>query len=54
MLLTRYCRKPELLKRLAPLGATPTGGTPRQLADMVTADPARWAKLIHDRQLSIE
>jgi tripartite-type tricarboxylate transporter receptor subunit TctC len=47
-------QEPDLLKRLAALGATPTGGTPRQLADMVTADTARWAKLIRDRQLSIE
>ena len=47
-------QEPELLRRLAALGATPTGGTPRQLADIVTADSARWAKLIRDRQLSIE
>ena len=47
-------QEPELLKRLSALGATPTGGTPRQLAEMVAVDTARWAKLIRDRQISIE
>ena len=47
-------QEPELLKRLAALGATPTGGTPRQLAEMVAVDTARWARLIRDRQISIE
>ncbi|MDB5946224.1 MAG: tctC [Ramlibacter sp.] len=47
-------QEPELLKRLSALGATPTGGTPRQLADMVAADTARWAKLIRDRHILIE
>ncbi len=47
-------QEPQLLKRLSALGATPTGGTPRQLADMVRADTARWSKLIRDRQIAIE
>jgi tripartite-type tricarboxylate transporter receptor subunit TctC len=44
-------REPELLQRLAALGATPTGGTPQQLARMVAADTARWARLIRERHL---
>ena len=41
-------------KRLAILGATPTGSTPEQMGKMVAADTARWAKLIRDRKIVVE
>jgi len=44
---------PEMIKRLAFLGATPTGSTPEQMSKMVADDKARWAKLIRDRQLVV-
>ena len=44
---------PETIKRLAFLGATPTGSTPEQMARMVADDKVRWAKLIRDRQLVV-
>ncbi|GAC1600544.1 MAG: tripartite tricarboxylate transporter substrate binding protein [Ramlibacter sp.] len=47
-------KEPELLQRLAALGATPTGGTPQQLAQMVAADTVRWARLIRERHLALE
>ena len=47
-------QEPELLKRLSALGATPTGSTPQQLAQMVAADTARWARLIRERHLVLE
>ena len=50
----RALQEPQLLIRMAALGATPTGGTPRQLANMVAADTARWLKLIRDRKIAIE
>ena len=45
---------PDLQKRLAQLGATPAGGTPAKMASLVTADTARWAKLIRERKLAVE
>ncbi len=47
-------QEPDLQKRLAQLGATPTGGTPAQMAKVVAADTAKWAKLIRDRKLAVE
>jgi tripartite-type tricarboxylate transporter receptor subunit TctC len=44
---------PEMIKRLAFLGATPTGSTPEQMGKMVADDKVRWAKLIRDRQLVV-
>jgi tripartite-type tricarboxylate transporter receptor subunit TctC len=45
---------PEVLKRLNLLGATPTGGTPQQFAAVVTADTAKWRKLITERHLVVQ
>jgi tripartite-type tricarboxylate transporter receptor subunit TctC len=45
---------PETQKRLAFLGATPTGSTPEQMSKMVAADTAKWTKLIRDRKIAVE
>jgi tripartite-type tricarboxylate transporter receptor subunit TctC len=47
-------KEPDLQKRLAQLGATPTGGTPAQMAAVVAADTAKWSKLIKDRKIAVE
>ncbi len=47
-------KEPELQKRLANLGAVPTGGTPQQMAATVTAETAKWRKLITERKLVVE
>jgi len=47
-------QEPDLQKRLAALGATPTGGTPEQMAAMVAADAAKWSKLIRERKLVVQ
>lgn len=46
--------EPDLQKRLATLGATPTGGTPDQMAAVVAADTVKWAKLIKDRKIAVD
>ncbi len=46
--------EPDLQKRLATLGATPTGGTPDQMAAVVAADTVKWAKLIKDRKIPVD
>lgn len=47
-------QEPDLQKRLATLGATPTGGTPAQMASVVSADTAKWSKLIRDRKIAVD
>jgi tripartite-type tricarboxylate transporter receptor subunit TctC len=44
-------KEPELQKRLANLGATPTGGTPQQMQATVAKETAKWRKLIAERKL---
>ena len=47
-------QEPDMQKRLASLGATPTGSTPEQMSAMVAADTAKWAKLIRERKIAVE
>jgi len=47
-------RDPELRKRLATIGAVPTGGTPQQMAAIVTADTLKWRRLITDRKIVVD
>jgi tripartite-type tricarboxylate transporter receptor subunit TctC len=44
---------PDTQKRLAFLGATPTGSTPEQLASLVAAETAKWTKLIRERNIVV-
>lgn len=45
---------PDMQKRLAVLGATPTGSTPEQMGKMVAADTLKWTQLIRDRKIVID
>lgn len=45
---------PEVLKRLHNLGATPMSGTPEYMGKVVTAETAKWRKLIRDRKIAVE
>ncbi|MDW5444447.1 tripartite tricarboxylate transporter substrate binding protein [Polaromonas sp. SM01] len=45
---------PEMQKRLATLGATPTGSTPEQMGLMVAADTVKWSQLIRERKIAID
>lgn len=47
-------QEPDMQKRLASLGATPTGSTPEQMRAMVAADTAKWARLIRERKIAVE
>jgi len=47
-------QEPDMQKRLATLGATPTGSTPEQMGAMVAADTAKWTKLIRERKLVVD
>ena len=45
---------PDMQKRLAVLGATPTGSTPEQMGKMVAADTVKWTQLIRDRKIIVD
>jgi tripartite-type tricarboxylate transporter receptor subunit TctC len=47
-------KDPDMQKRLAQLGATPTGSTPAEMGKMVAADTAKWSKLIKERKLVVD
>jgi tripartite-type tricarboxylate transporter receptor subunit TctC len=47
-------KDPELQKKMALLGATPTGGTPQQMAATVAAETQKWRKLIEERKLVVQ
>jgi tripartite-type tricarboxylate transporter receptor subunit TctC len=44
---------PAVKAALAAQGATPVGGTPAELAAVIAADTARWAKVIQDANIKI-
>lgn len=42
----RILKKPELIERFAKLGATPVGGTPKQLGDFIAAETIKWKEVV--------
>jgi len=42
----RILKKPEVAERFAKLGATPVGGTPRQLGDFIAAETRKWQQVV--------
>ncbi len=41
-------KMPDVASTLKAVGAEPVGNTPRQLAQIIADDTARWAKVIRD------
>ncbi|MEY4074665.1 MAG: hypothetical protein RJA29_2022 [Pseudomonadota bacterium] len=41
-------------KRLGDLGATPMGGSPRQLADHLSAEIERWGRIVRDARIEVK
>jgi tripartite-type tricarboxylate transporter receptor subunit TctC len=42
----RILKKPEVAERFAKLGATPVGGTPKQLGDFIAAETLKWKEVV--------
>ena len=42
----RILKKPEVVERFAKLGATPVGGTPKQLGDFIAAETQKWKTVV--------
>ncbi|HVG04380.1 MAG TPA: hypothetical protein VM937_05520 [Burkholderiaceae bacterium] len=47
-------KSPEFLERLRVLGYDAAGGSPADFANVVSADTAKWAKLIKERKITAE
>ncbi|MBX3642544.1 MAG: tripartite tricarboxylate transporter substrate binding protein [Rubrivivax sp.] len=42
----RILKKPEVIERFVKLGATPVGGTPKQLGDFIAAETLKWKEVV--------
>jgi tripartite-type tricarboxylate transporter receptor subunit TctC len=50
----RALNLPDVETALAAQGATPVGNTPAELAAVIAADTARWAKVIKDANIQVQ
>ena len=41
-------------KRLSDIGATPMGGTPKQLADHLAAEIVKWGRIVKDANIEVK
>jgi tripartite-type tricarboxylate transporter receptor subunit TctC len=47
-------KDPAMLKKLGELGGIPIGGTPEDFGKVVADETAKWEKVVHAANLSIE
>lgn len=45
---------PAVRKRLGEIGATPLGGTPKQLADHLATEIERWGRIVRDAKIEVK
>lgn len=45
---------PAVRKRLGDMGATPIGGSPRQLADHLSSEIERWGRIVRDAKIEVK
>lgn len=45
---------PAVRKRLSDMGASPLGGTPKQLADHLAAETVKWGNIVRDAKIQIQ
>ena len=50
----RILKKPEVAERFAKLGATPVGGTPKQLGDFIAAETRKWQQVVKDSGAKVD
>ena len=43
-----------MAERFAKLGATPVGGTPKQLGDFIAAETRKWQKVVKDSGAKVD
>ena len=47
-------KDPAVRKRLSDMGATPLGGTPKQLADHIASETVKWGNVVRDAKIQIQ
>ena len=47
-------KDPEMLEKLKQLGGTPIPGTPADFGKLLAAETAKWEKVVHAANLSID
>ena len=50
----RILKKPEVIERFVKLGATPVGGTPKQLGDFIATETLKWQKVVKDSGAKVD
>jgi tripartite-type tricarboxylate transporter receptor subunit TctC len=50
--ITRAIARPEVIERLTPVGAVPTGGTPAEFAEFLRRDVERWTRIIRSARIT--
>ena len=50
----RILKKPEVIERFVKLGATPVGGTPRQLGEFIAAETAKWKQVVKNSGAKVD
>ena len=50
----KIVRAPELNSRLVGMGLKPVGGTPEELAAVMTRDLPRWSKIVRDAKITLD
>ncbi len=54
MAANQVLKDPEVVDRLTRLGIEPVGGTPAQFSAMLTAELAKWKKIITERKITLD
>ena len=49
-----FLRQPDVVQKLADLGATPVGSTPEQFAEMMRSETAKWVPIIRAAGIKIQ
>jgi tripartite-type tricarboxylate transporter receptor subunit TctC len=50
----RILKKPEVVERFTKIGATPVGGTPKQLGDFIAGETLKWQKVVKDSGAKVD
>ena len=50
----RFIRQPEVVQKLADLGATPVGSTPEQFGEKIRSEIAKWALIVKAADIKVQ
>ncbi|MCY1293823.1 Tripartite tricarboxylate transporter family receptor [compost metagenome] len=50
----RIVKLPEVSQKLAGMGLQPVGSTPQELAEVVSGDMPKWARIVRDANIQLD